>query len=243
MAIDTTKTVREFVLELPSSTNVFEQLGIDYCCGGQKPLAEACVAAGKKLDNLTTMLERLQSEQQTRNTPANSWATEPLYNLVEHIKTTHHAYVREQIPNLEALLDKVTAKHGENHPELAGVRDTFGTLAEELTTHLMKEEQILFPYIVRSEESSLQHEPASPSCFGSVENPIRMMMSEHDSAGEALREIRRLTADYKLPEDACTSFRALYKLLQEFEADLHQHIHKENNILFPRAMQLCRAAA
>jgi regulator of cell morphogenesis and NO signaling len=243
MAIDTNKTVREFVLELPSSTNVFEQLGIDYCCGGQKPLAEACTAAGVKLDNLTAMLERLQSEQQTRTAPVNNWATEPLYNLVEHIKSTHHAYVREQIPNIEALLDKVTAKHGENHPEITGLRDKFGALAEELTLHLMKEEQILFPYIARSEESSVQHEPAPPSCFGSVENPIRMMMSEHDSAGEALREMRRLTANYKPPEDACTSFRALYKLLQEFEADLHQHIHKENNILFPRATQVCRVAA
>jgi regulator of cell morphogenesis and NO signaling len=166
-----------------------------------------------------------------------------LYELIENIKSTHHAYVREQIPNLEALLDKVTAKHGKNHPELGGVRQTFTALAEELTLHLMKEEQILFPYIVRGEESSAQHEPAPPSCFGSVENPIRMMMSEHDQAGEALREMRRLTADYKLPEDACTSFRALYRLLQEFEADLHQHIHKENNILFPRAIQVCRVAA
>jgi regulator of cell morphogenesis and NO signaling len=243
MAIDTTKTVREFVLELPSSTNVFEQLGIDYCCGGQKPLAEACAAAGKKLDKLTAALERLQSEQQTRTAPESNWTALPLYDLIEHIKSTHHAYVREQIPNIEALLDKVTAKHGENHPELAGVRDKFDALADELGPHLMKEEQILFPYIARLEESSVQHEPAPPSCFGSVENPIRMMMSEHDNAGEALREMRRLTADYKVPEDACTSFRALYKLLQEFEADLHQHIHKENNILFPRAMQACRAAA
>ena len=238
MAIDTTKTVREFVLELPSSTNVFEQLGIDYCCGGQKPLAEACAAAGKKLDNLTAALERLQSEQQTRTAPESNWTALPLYDLIEHIKSTHHAYVREQIPNLEALLDKVTAKHGENHPELAGVRDKFDALADELGPHLMKEEQILFPYIARLEESSVQHEPAPPSCFGSVENPIRMMMSEHDNAGEAVREMRRLTADYKVPEDACTSFRALYKLLQEFEADLHQHIHKENNILFPKAARL-----
>ncbi len=243
MAIDTTKTVREFVLELPSSTNVFEQLGIDYCCGGQKPLAEACAAAGKKLDNLTAALERLQSEQQTRTATENNWTALPLYDLIEHIKGTHHAYVREQIPNIEALLDKVTAKHGQNHPELADVRDKFDALADELGPHLIKEEQILFPYIARMEESSVQHEPAPPSCFASVENPIRMMMSEHDNAGEALREMRRLTADYKVPEDACTSFRALYKLLQEFEADLHQHIHKENNILFPRAMQACRAAA
>jgi regulator of cell morphogenesis and NO signaling len=243
MAIDTTKTVREFVLELPSSTNVFEQHGIDYCCGGQKPLAEACATAGIKLDNLTPILERLQSEQQTRTTPAKTWVTEPLHDLIEHIKSTHHVYVREQAPNIEALLDKVTAKHGENHPELNRVRDKFGALAEELAMHLMKEELILFPYIARSEESSLQHEPAPPSCFGSVENPIRMMMSEHDNAGEALREIRRSTTDYKLPDDACTSFCALYKLLQEFEADLHQHIHKENNILFPRAMQVCKAAA
>ncbi len=243
MAIDTTRTVREFVLELPSSTNVFEQLGIDYCCGGQKPLAEACAAAGIKLDNLAATLEHLQSAQQTRTTAAKSWVTEPLYELIEHIQSTHHVYVREQIPNLEALLDKVTAKHGENHPELARVRDQFVALAEELTPHLLREEQILFPYIARSEESSAQHEPAPPACFGSVENPIRMMMSEHDNAGKTLRELRRLTADYKLPEDACTSFRALYKLLQEFEADLHQHIHKENNILFPRAMQVCKAAA
>lgn len=241
MAIDTTKTIREFALEIPTSVEVFEKLGIDYCCGGQKPLGEACIAAGLKLENVAAALDALQGQQQSRaeggKDRARDWTKESQENLIAHITGKHHAYVKQQIPAIESLLGKVIAKHGANHPELTTVDDTFAALAEELTMHLMKEEQILFPYIARAEESSMQHEPAPPSCFGSVENPIRMMLSEHDSAGEALREMRKATSGYTAPSDACTSFRALYILLQEFEADLHQHIHLENNILFPRALQ------
>ena len=236
MAIDTTKTIREFALELPASIQVFEKLGIDYCCGGQKPLGEACSAAGVKLENVAAALDALKGQQQSRTESGTDWTKESLENLIDHITGKHHVYVKQQIPAIQSLLRKVTAKHGANHPELATVDDTFAALAKELTTHLMKEEQILFPYIARAEEASLQHEPPPPSCFGSVENPIRMMLSEHDSAGGALREMRKATSGYTAPEDACTSFRALYALLQEFEADLHQHIHLENNILFPRAL-------
>jgi len=240
MAIDTTKTIREFVLELPSSIQVFEELGIDYCCGGQKPLGEACTA-GVKLENVVAALDALQGQQQSRaedgQNLAKDWTRESLEDLIDHITGKHHVYVKQQIPAIQSLLRKVTAKHGANHSELAIVDDRFAALADELTMHLMKEEQILFPYIARAEDASLQHEPAPPSCFGSVENPIRMMLSEHDSAGDALREMRKATSGYTVPEDGCTSFRALYALLQEFEADLHQHIHLENNILFPRALQ------
>ncbi len=240
MAIDTTRTVREFVLELPSSIQIFEKLGIDYCCGGQKPLGEAC-AAGVRLENVVAALDALQGQQQSRaeggQDLAKNWTRESLEDLIAHITRKHHVYIKQQIPAIRSLLEKVIAKHGANHPELATVADTFAGLADELTVHLMKEEHILFPYITRAEEASLQHEPPPPSCFGSVENPIRMMLSEHDSAGGALRQMRQATSGYTAPEDACTSFRALYALLQEFEADLHQHIHLENNILFPRALQ------
>jgi regulator of cell morphogenesis and NO signaling len=237
MAIDTTKTIREFALEFPASVQVFEKLGIDYCCGGQKPLGEACSAAGLKLENVAAALSTLKDQQESRTESGTDWTREPLEDLIAHITGKHHVYVKQQIPAIRSLLEKVTAKHGANHPELATVDDTFSALADELTMHLMKEEQVLFPYIARAEESSMQHEPAPPSCFGSIGNPIRMMLSEHDSAGGALRKMRQATSGYTAPEDACASFRALYALLQEFEADLHQHIHLENNILFPRAMQ------
>lgn len=243
MAIDATKSIREFATELPSSINIFEKLGIDYCCGGQKPLSEACAAAGLDLGSVIASLDQLKTEQQSRAGIEKNWLNTSLDEIVAHITNTHHAYVRQQIPTIQTLAEKVVGKHGANHPELASIRDTFAALGEELNLHLMKEEQILFPYIVRSAEASLQHEPAPPSCFGSVQNPIRMMMFEHDNAGAALREMRKASSDYTVPPDACTSYRALYKLLQEFEADLHQHIHLENNILFPRALQVEGAAA
>jgi len=129
----------------------------------------------------------------------------------------------------------VAGVHGRNHPELLTVQELFSALSEELQVHLMKEEQILFPYVLRMEESVLAGEPAPPAMFGTVMNPIRMMMQEHDGAGEGLRALRRTTGEYQVPDDACISYRTLYDALQNFEKDLHQHIHLENNVLFPRA--------
>jgi regulator of cell morphogenesis and NO signaling len=142
---------------------------------------------------------------------------------------------------LVPLLDKVCSVHGRNHPELQQIRVSFQSLVQELATHLMKEEQVLFPYVVRMEEAIIQREPVLPSPFGSIQNPVAMMEHEHDSAGNALRAMREASCGYKAPEDACISYKTLYKALADFEADLHQHIHLENNILFPRAIAMEKA--
>jgi len=235
MSVFVEKTVRELALENPAATRVFEKLGIDYCCGGNKSLEEACRTANlpmdEVLDSLDTAEQSARAVQKDRN-----WPTEPLADLVAHIVSTHHKSPPEEMSRLGPLFDKVCSVHGKNHPELARIRETFRGLAQELTMHMMKEEKVLFPYIVRMEESVIQKEPVLPPPFGSVQGPVAMMMQEHDSAGEALRAMREASAGYTPPGDACISFQTLYKALATLEADLHQHIHLENNILFPRAI-------
>ena len=234
MTIATTQTVGEIAAELPSCTREFEKLGIDYCCGGRRTLDQACAEAKLPVEQV---LERLRksAESASRESSTEDWQNTSLADLIAHITATHHVFVRSECPRILALAEKVVGVHGKNHPELLQVRELFTALSEELTVHLMKEEQILFPYVVRLEESSLAGEPAPPAMFGTVMNPIGMMMREHDGAGDALRALRTVTRDYTVPDDACISYRTLYQALQDFEADLHQHIHKENNILFPRA--------
>jgi len=238
MTLDSNKTVRELAVEVPSATRVFEKLGIDYCCGGGKKLNEACDQAKLAVDQVLRDLEQAEKARQERQESATDWNSEPLADVIAHIVKKHHAYVQAEIPRLSHLANKVSSKHGPAHPETVKVNELFEALANELTMHLMKEEQILFPYVIRLEESKLESAPVIPSCFGTVQNPIQMMVMEHDNAGEVLRELRAATTDYKLPEDACTSYRTLYTGLLEFEADLHQHIHLENNILFPRAIAM-----
>jgi len=240
MSVTTEKTVRELALENPAATRVFEKLGIDYCCGGNKSLEEACRAAKLPMDQVLDTLE--MAEQATRAAQKNhDWQREPLADLIAHINSTHHKYVREEIVRLGPLFDKVCSVHGKNHPELLHVRASFTGLSQELTTHMMKEEMVLFPYIVRMEEAVMQHEPVLPPPFGSVQNPVSMMEHEHESAGNALRAMRQASKDYTAPADACVSYQTLYRALAEFEADLHQHIHLENNILFPRAIAMEKA--
>ena len=231
-------TVGQLVTEKPSRARVFEKLGIDYCCGGGKKLGEACVQAKLPVEQVLQQLEQAESSRLARNESGSDWSTQPLADLIDHIVQKHHEFVKSEIPRLAALTEKVAGKHGPTHPETAKVNELFETLADELSMHLMKEEQILFPYIVRMEEAVLEKAPVLPPPFGTVQNPIRMMVSEHDSAGTILRELRAITSDYKAPEDACTSYRTLYNGLLEFEADLHQHIHLENNVLFPRAVAM-----
>jgi len=240
MSITAEKTVRELALENPAATRVFEKLGIDYCCGGNRSLEEACRTANlpvdEVLDSLAMDAQSGRAVEKDRN-----WATEMLADLVQHIVGTHHKYVREEIARLGPLFGKVGSMHGKNHPELLQILASFQGLEQELTMHMMKEERVLFPYIVRMEESVMQKEPVLPPPFGSVQNPVAMMMHEHDSAGEALRSMRKASAGYTTPGDACISFQTLYKALADFEADLHQHIHLENNILFPRAIAMEKA--
>jgi regulator of cell morphogenesis and NO signaling len=230
------KTVRELAAESSSATRVFEKLGIDYCCGGGKLLEEACRAKNLTLQEVQDALDAAANASASGS--ARDWRREPLSDLIAHINATHHRYVRTEIARLTPLLEKVCGKHGENHPELKHIQVIFRGLAQELTHHMMKEEMVLFPYISRMEEAVTAGDPVLPPPFGTVANPVAMMEHEHDSAGKALRAMRAATNGYVAPEGACASYQALYRSLDEFEADLHQHIHLENNILFPRAIAM-----
>ncbi|MFY9727899.1 MAG: iron-sulfur cluster repair di-iron protein [Bryobacteraceae bacterium] len=240
MSVTTEKTVGELALENPAATRVFERLGIDYCCGGGQTLEQACQAAHVSIDQVTDSLTAA-SRAASATAPVRNWQAEPLSELLAHIRSTHHAYTREEIARLGPLFDKVCSVHGKNHPELLPLREVFRGLAEELTTHMMKEEMVLFPYIVRMEEAVVAKEPVLPPPFGSVRNPVAMMMSEHEGAGNALRDMRQLAHGYAAPADACISFQTLYQALAALETDLHQHIHLENNVLFPRAIEMEQA--
>ena len=237
MSTTAEKTVRELAIEKPGAVRVFEKLGIDYCCGGKVSLEQACRTASLSVGEVLATLEVAESSAQKINTDRD-WHAEPLLDLISHISNTHHKYTREEIARLGPLFQKVRSVHGKNHPELLPLQGTFANLAQELTSHMMKEEMILFPQIKRMEEAVNQNEEFPPSPFGTVKDPVAMMEREHDSAGNALRTLRETSHGYAAPPDACVSFLALYKALAEFEADLHQHIHLENNILFPRAVAL-----
>ena len=194
MTIATTKTVGEIAAETPNATREFEKLGIDYCCGGSRTLGEACAEA--KISDRRGSGPPAEEHDSCTEPGDQDWQNQPLADLIAHITSTHHVFVREECPRIEALAAKVVGVHGKNHPELLQVQEIFSALAEELSVHLMKEEQILFPYVLRMEESALAGEPAPPAMFGTVVNPVRMMMQEHDGAGDALRSLRAVTNDY-----------------------------------------------
>jgi regulator of cell morphogenesis and NO signaling len=209
--LTTERTVRELAIESPAATRVFERLQIDYCCGGSRTLEEACRTAGVPLDSVLNALEAAAAVPAP--TLVRDWQTEPLAELVAHIRDAHHAYTRDALARITQLLDKVCSVHGANHPELRGIQTTFGGLRQELSMHMMKEEMMLFPYIVRMEEAVLANEPVLPPPFGSVRNPVAMMMREHDGAGEDLREIRAASNAYTAPADGCITYQTLYGAL------------------------------
>lgn len=167
-----------------------------------------------------------------------AWASARLLDLTRHIREKHHRYVREAIGRIKIRLEKVKAKHGENHPEIAEVQRLFNEVANEMIMHMQREEQILFSYIDAMELLTTENRSLEPPFFETVKNPIHVMMKEHDSAGRLVKQIQKAGGDYTPPRDACTSYKALYRELREFEADLHQHVHLENNILFPRAVEM-----
>lgn len=226
--------VGSIVAERLGRAPVFERLGIDYCCHGSTPLGEACNQLS--LDVGRVLAEIAESDQRDANEDVDrvDYSAMSAGDLADHIVATHHAYLGRELPRLSELIDKVVAAHSANHPELVEVRQTFAGLRQELESHLMKEERVLFPLVKQLEAA---REPFSIHC-GTVENPIRVMEHEHDSAGSALQRIRELTSNYQVPADGCASFTALYDGLSCLESDLHLHIHKENNILFPKAAAL-----
>ena len=235
--LSSTMTVKEVAIEMPQATRLFEKLKIDYCCGGDKPLGEACATAGVDVEKLARMLEEAGRVDAEGNGSLD-FQHASLTELITHILDKHHIYTKLEMSRLEALILKVIGVHGANHPELNGVGELFQQACADLTPHMFKEEQILFPYIIAMEQARTQHRPAPFPPFGTVKNPVRMMMTEHDAVGDILRELRALSSDYTVPADGCISYQTLYQALEAFEKDLHQHIHLENNILFPRAIEM-----
>lgn len=234
MGIETTQTVGEIAAENPWSVRVFESLGIDYCCGGKRVLNDACARAGVEAWQVLQLLADTQKAASAKNT--RRWDEMPLRNLTSHIVRKHHGYVRQEIPRLEAMGAKISAKHGARHPEVIQIAELFSAVAQELTTHMMKEEQMLFPFIEEMEIAIEQRAAIPSACFDSVERPIANMIADHEDAGAILSSMRELSSGYAPPDGACPTFRAFYQGISDFERDLHEHIHLENNILFPRAV-------
>jgi regulator of cell morphogenesis and NO signaling len=219
------RTLGDLVTANPSRARILERHGLDYCCGGRRTLKEACAAAG--LDEQAVQADLGASEVD----PAD-WVELDPSALAQHIVDTHHRYLHEELPLLDALAEKVLTAHERRHPELADVRKLVAAIRTEVEPHLMKEERVLFPAIDALARGQRDFG------FGSVANPIHMMGIEHDRAGQLLGELRAVTYGYEIPADACASYRSLYERLAQLEADMHEHIHKENNVLFPAAMEL-----
>ncbi len=231
--------VKEIVLSNPGARRILEEAGVDYCCGGGKSLHDACAHSDVSAEEI---LKRLRENKEQVGPADTNWTSAPLGELTRHIVGKHHRYVREAIPRMQTLLAKVKGKHGTNHPEIAEIETLFLDLGHEMTMHMQKEEMILFPYIEALERSAEGSETLEPPFFQTVRNPIHAMMQEHDAAGDLLRALRETSRSYAVPTDACQRYRELYESLQAFEADLHMHVHLENNILFPRAVEMEGAA-
>jgi regulator of cell morphogenesis and NO signaling len=234
--LDTSITVGQLVADRPSRSRVFQQLGIDFCCGGKKPLEEVCRAKG--LDPNTVLRTLLAGENETTGADNTADAARmSLTELCDHIEGTHHAYLRSELPRLQQMIARVAAVHGDRYPWMRDVLEVFVPFTRELASHMLKEEQVLFPMIrgLQAGRTGL-----AGHCGGTIANPVRMMEHEHDDAGDALRRMHELTDGYTPPADACNTFRAALDGLRELEQDMHQHVHKENNVLFPRALELER---
>lgn len=235
MSITKNSIVGEVVAMDYHAASVFKSHNIDFCCKGGRSIEEVCES--KNMDT-TALIGELNEALQKNNSSAPDFQSWDMDLLADYIEKKHHRYVEQKIPELKAYLNKLVKVHGQRHPELFDIEMLFTASAQELLSHMKKEETILFPYVrqmkaVQGEPSALKQVP-----FGSVQNPIRMMMHEHDNEGERFRKIALLSNNYTPPEDACTTYRVAFAMLKEFENDLHLHIHLENNILFPKAVEL-----
>lgn len=224
------QTIGELVRENPARSRVFERFSIDYCCGGKVPLHEACRARGLDPQRVEAELARVSVEQAMPDDPASMG----LGHLADHIEASHHAYLREELPRLDTLTEKVARVHGDAEPRLNEIRRVFVACRQELEAHMLKEERVLFPMIRELERAD---GPVTFHC-GSLANPIRMMEHEHDQAGDAMSRFKELTDGYAPPDWACNTYRAMVDGLAALEQDMHQHVHKENNVLFPRALEV-----
>ncbi|WP_153557665.1 iron-sulfur cluster repair di-iron protein [Roseimaritima sediminicola] len=232
LTLDPNQSVGEFVRQNPSRARVFERLSIDYCCGGKLPLARVCEKRGIDADNVLQQIEACDAAAASDTLVDVDAMT--LTELADHIETTHHAYLREELPRLDFLTEKVSRVHGDKDARLHQMRQAFVALRAELEPHMLKEERVLFPMVRQLEASAERPE----SHCGSIANPIRQMEHEHDQSGDALAILSESTDGYTPPEWACNTYRAMLDSLARLEADMHQHIHKENNVLFVKAIEL-----
>ena len=231
----TTLTLADLAANSLGAIRILEQHGLDYCCGGKQPFEQACLAKGLSPDQVKREIEQAKAASVTDR----DWQTTPLNELVSHIVSTHHAYLWMELPALSKRMDKVLSVHGARHPQIfPRMAEVFAAFRAELEMHMRKEEKILFPFLEQYGHAETMNRPMPPVPFGTVANPIAMMEHEHESAGDALAEIRALTQEFEIPANGCATVHALYEGLKALESDLHVHIHLENNILFPRAIAL-----
>ncbi|MFD2099120.1 iron-sulfur cluster repair di-iron protein [Flagellimonas iocasae] len=231
------KTVGQIVAEDYRTAQVFKNHKIDFCCKGNRALQEVAAQKGLNMESLLQELGEAQNDNHHDQPDFNTW---PLDLLIDYIEKKHHRYVEERIPILKQYLNKLCHVHGNNHPELFGIFEHFNSSAGELSMHMKKEELVLFPWIRKMMKGTQDGEPLGQPHFKTVRNSIQMMMEEHDNEGERFEKIANLSSNYTPPSDACNTYKVAFSLLQEFEEDLHRHIHLENNILFPKAEVLER---
>jgi regulator of cell morphogenesis and NO signaling len=228
-------TIREIVASDYRTAAIFQRHGLDFCCNGGRTIGQGCRDAGA---SEAALLRDLDAVLGTPASGVPRFASWDARTLIAYIVGNHHAYVREAMPALRRHTAKVAAVHGERHPDLAYIATLFGRVADEMTDHMVKEERVLFPFIASLEEAAQTEGRAPEAPFGTVGNPIRMMEAEHRFVGDAMAEIRHLTDNYTPPPQACATWRVTYQELEAFERDLHDHVHLENNVLFPKAAAL-----
>lgn len=229
------ETLGEIAVKDLRKAEIFRKYGLDFCCGGKKTVKEACAEKGLDVTKVEQELQQADKNPSTRPLPYNDWS---LDFLADYIVNTHHSYVSKILPDLRAYSKKVAQVHGSRHPELIPIYQLVEEINAEMTEHMMKEEKVLFPFIKQLVAAKNTGQSLGEIHFGTVQNPIQMMESEHEQVGGNLEEIRALSNNFALPEDACASYSLLYRMLDEFENDLHIHVHLENNILFPKAIEL-----
>lgn len=229
------ETLGEIAAKDLRKAQIFKKYGLDFCCGGKKTVKEACLEKGLNAELVEQELLQSETATQDHPIPYNEWN---LDFLIDYITNTHHAYARKTLPDLKNYADKVMRVHHDNHPELIRVNQLVMAIYEEFYAHMHKEEQILFPYIKQLVAAQRATQTFEKSPFGSIQTPINMMEMEHEAVGNYQAELRNLSNGYSLPEDACASYSLLYRMLEEFEEDLHLHVHLENNILFPKALAI-----
>tara|TARA_R110000868_G_scaffold342194_2_gene603020 strand:- start:30260 stop:30991 length:732 start_codon:yes stop_codon:yes gene_type:complete len=232
---DSEKQIGQFVADDFRTAAVFNKYGIDFCCKGDRTLGDVCETKGLETKEVLEKLNAVLNSTVNQSIDYKSW---PLDLLAEYIEKKHHRYVEEKIPVLLQFLNKLCSVHGERHPELFTINEEFTACANALTAHMKKEELVLFPFVKRMVKAKLDDSAVQSPQFGTVENPIAMMMQEHDTEGERFRKIAELTNNYNPPADGCNTYQVTFAMLNEFEQDLHLHIHLENNILFPEAIKL-----